>query len=135
LKGGNIMGDITLLGLPISLGTMIYQAIIFTVLVFILKKLVFKKIVGIMEVRKQHIEKQLLLTEQYKLEAEKQLESSTVILNQARKDAREIMIHSEKESQRIIMAAKQEAKQILQDAKEEAFRSRSFVHKEHIKGA
>ena len=60
------MGDITIFGLPVSLGTMIYQAIIFTVLVFILKKLVFKKIVGVMESRKSHIENQLQLTEQYR---------------------------------------------------------------------
>ena len=66
-----ILGDITLFGLPISLGTMVYQAIIFTVLVFILKKLVFKRLVGVMNSRKIHIENQLQLTEQYKQEAAK----------------------------------------------------------------
>ncbi|WP_342430136.1 ATP synthase F0 subunit B [Neobacillus sp. FSL H8-0543] len=129
------MGDITIFGLPVSLGTMIYQAIIFTVLVFILKKLVFKKIVSVMESRKSHIENQLQLTEQYKIEAEKNLESSTEILTQARKDAREIMKYSEKEANLMISAAKAEAREILQTAKDEAFRTRSFVHKEHVKGA
>jgi F-type H+-transporting ATPase subunit b len=129
------MGDITIFGLPISLGTMIYQAIIFTVLVFILKKLVFKKIVGAMDSRKSHIENQLQLTEQYRIEAEKNLESSIEVLNQARKDAREIMKYSEKEAHLMISAAKAEAREILQTAKEDAFRSRSFEHKDHIKGA
>lgn len=128
------MGDITLFGIPISIGTMIYQAFIFTILVFILKKLVFKKLVSVMENRKQHIEKQLLLTEQYKLETEENLKSSTEILNQARKDAREIMQHSENEAKLMISAAKKEAKEILHEAKEEAFRSRTFSHKD-IKGA
>ena len=69
------------------------------------------------------------------IEAEKNLESSTEILNQARKDAREIMKYSEKEANLMISAAKTEAREILQTAKDEAFRTRSFVHKEHIKGA
>jgi F-type H+-transporting ATPase subunit b len=129
-----ILGDITLFGLPISLGTMIYQALIFTVLVFILKKLVFKKLVGVLDKRKQHIENQLQLTEQYKLEAEKNLELSVEILNQARQDAREIMKHSEREAHLMIMDAKAEAKEILKEVKEDSFRSRSFVHKDS-KGA
>jgi F-type H+-transporting ATPase subunit b len=128
------LGDITLFGLPISLGTMMYQALIFTVLVFILKKLVFKKVVAILEKRKQHIENQLQLTEQYKLEAERNLELSAVVLNQARKDAREIMHYSENEARLMIMNAKAEAREILKDAKEESFRSRSFMHKDS-KGA
>ncbi|MEH7492872.1 ATP synthase F0 subunit B [Neobacillus niacini] len=128
------MGDITLFGLPISFGTMVYQALIFTVLVFILKKLVFKKLVGVLDKRKQHIENQLLLTEQYKLEAEKNMELSTEILNQARKDAREIMKHSQHEAKLMIMDAKAEAKEILKEAREVSFRSRSFVHKDS-KGA
>lgn len=128
------MGDITLFGLPISLGTMIYQALIFTILVFILKKLVFKKLVGVLECRKQHIENQLQSTEQYKQEAEKNLELSAEILNQARRDAREILKHSEKEAKLRIMNAKAEAKEILKEAKEESFRSRSFLHKDS-KGA
>src|SRR4051812_27957934 len=129
-----ILGDITLFGLPISLGTMVYQAIIFTVLVFILKKLVFKRLVGVMDNRKIHIENQLQLTEQYKQEAGKNLELSAEILNQARRDAREIMRHSENEAKLMISDAKLEAREILKEAKEESFRSRSFVHKDS-KGA
>ena len=128
------MGDITLFGLPISLGTMMYQVFIFTVLVFILKKLVFKKLVAILENRKQHIENQLQLTEQYKQEAEKNLELSAEVLNQARKDAREIMRHSEHEANLMILDAKAQAREILKEVKEESFRSRSFVHKDS-KGA
>ncbi|MDR7076737.1 F-type H+-transporting ATPase subunit b [Neobacillus niacini] len=128
------MGDIILFGLPISLGTMVYQAIIFTVLVFILKKLVFKRLVGVMNSRKIHIENQLQLTEQYKQEAEKNLELSAEILNQARRDARDIVRHSEHEAKLMISDAKLEAKKILKEAKEVSFRSRSFVHKDS-KGA
>jgi F0F1-type ATP synthase membrane subunit b/b' len=113
---------------------MMYQALIFTILVFILKKLVFKKLVGVLDSRKQHIENQLQLTEQYKRDAEKNLELSAEVLNQARKDAREIMKHSENEAKLILLDAKAEAKEILKEVKEESFRSRSFIHKDS-KGA
>lgn len=131
-----VLGDLTLFGLPISLGTMIYQAVIFTVLVFILKKLVFKKLVDILDNRKQHIEDQLQLIEQKKLEATKNLENSEDILMQARLDAREILKHSENEATFIINAAKDKSKQILKDANEESIhaRTRSFTNTDHIKG-
>jgi F-type H+-transporting ATPase subunit b len=131
------LGDLTLFGLPISLGTMIYQAVIFTVLVFILKKLVFKKLVDVLDKRKQHIEEQLQLTEQNKLDAAKNLENSEDILKQARLDSREILKHSENEATFIINEAKNKAKQILKDANEEAFhaRTRTFTNVDHIKGA
>jgi F0F1-type ATP synthase membrane subunit b/b' len=131
------MGDITIFGLPISLGTMVYQAIIFTVLVFMLKKLVFKKLVDILENRKQHIEKQLKLTEEYHNDAKKNLDSSEDILKQAKVEAREIIRHSQKEAYLLIQEAKEEAKIILTDAKEDAFRlrSRSYSQNKQVKGA
>ncbi|MGG3471205.1 ATP synthase F0 subunit B [Neobacillus pocheonensis] len=116
---------------------MIYQTIIFTVLVFILKKLVFKKLVSIMDERKQHIENQLQLTEKYKIDAESNLKSSEGILKQAKKDAREIIRHSENEAMMIIQKAREEANEILREAKAEAYhtRTRSFVQDDQIKGA
>ncbi|MDR6124698.1 F0F1-type ATP synthase membrane subunit b/b' [Bacillus sp. SLBN-46] len=129
------MGDFSLFGLPVSLGTMIYQAIIFTILVFILKKLVFKKMVDILEKRKHHIEKQLLLTEQYKQEAEQNLEASKVVLKQAKKEAREIRTYSENEAQLLIHDAKVEAKDIVKKAKEDTLlhHARPFSHSDQIK--
>jgi F-type H+-transporting ATPase subunit b len=131
------LGDLTLFGIPISLGTMIYQAFIFTVLVFILKKLIFKKIVNILDKRKQHIENQLQLTEQYKLDAARNLETSEDVLKQARIDAREIMKHCDNEAKLIISEAKEKATQILEDVNEEEYHARtlSYPNADHIKGA
>jgi F-type H+-transporting ATPase subunit b len=131
------LGDITILGLPISLGTMLYQAIIFTVLVFVLKKLVFKKLAKILDDRKLHIENLLLLTEQYNLDASKNFETSESILKQARNDAREIMKNGENEAKLIIASAKDEARHILKEGKDEAYhaRTRSFTQTDHNKGA
>jgi F-type H+-transporting ATPase subunit b len=131
------LGDFTIFGLPVSLGTMIYQAFIFTILTFLLKKFVLQKLVHIIDSRKQHIEKQLQIAEKSKDEAAENLEKSTITLKQARTAAREILEHSQSEAELIIHDAKDEAKRILQEAKEEALflRSRSFDQKGHNKGA
>jgi F-type H+-transporting ATPase subunit b len=116
---------------------MIYQASIFTVLVLILKKLVLKKLVNILDKRKQYIENQLQLTEQYKLDAARNLEKSEQLLKQTRHEAREILKHSENEATLIMNDAREKAKQILKDTNEDAFhkRTRSFTKADHIKGA
>ncbi|MEW8988102.1 MAG: ATP synthase F0 subunit B, partial [Bacillus sp. (in: firmicutes)] len=64
------MGDFEIFGMPVSLGTMIYQAILFTVLIFILKNKLLNKVVEAMEKRRDTIENELNLAETYKLEAE-----------------------------------------------------------------
>jgi F-type H+-transporting ATPase subunit b len=131
------LGDLTLFGIPISLGTMIYQAFIFTVLTFLLKKYVLAKLVDVIETRKLHIEKQLQIAEMNKQEASQNLETSNDTLKQARKSAREIMNHSETEADLIIHDAKVEARKILKEAKEDALfvRSHSFDSKGQTKGA
>lgn len=121
------MGDFQIFGIPISIGTMIYQAIVFTILVFLLKKYVFKKLVNVLESRRQHIENQLQLTEKYKLEANKVLESQNDLLVKAKSDAREIMRNSDVEARLIIKDAKDEAKRILNEAREDASRIRSHA--------
>lgn len=128
-----------LFGLPISLGTMIYQAFIFTVLTFLLKRYVYQKLVNIMETRKLHIEKQLQIAEKANFEAKQKLEETNVTLKQARQTAKEILEHSESEGEHILHEAKVEAKRILKEAKEESIflRSRSYDYdqKGHNKGA
>lgn len=91
--------------------------------------------VDILEKRKHHIEKQLLLTEQYKQEAEQNLEASKVVLKQAKKEAREIRTYSENEAQLLIHDAKVEAKDIVKKAKEDTLlhHARPFSHSDQIK--
>lgn len=132
-----VLGDFTIFGLPVSLGTMLYQAFIFTILTFLLKKFVLQKLVKIIETRKLHIENQLQIAEKSKQEAAQTLETSNLTLKQARKTARDILENSESEAELIIQDAKAEAKRIIKEAKEEAIflRSRSFDPKGHNKGA
>lgn len=131
------MGDFQILGVPVSLGTMIYQAAIFTILVLLLKKFVFKKLVNVIESRKQYIERQLQLSQQYKHQAEKVLEDQNALLIQARQQAVDILNHSEEEANMIIKDAEKEAGKILKEAKEQAahIRSQAFEKEKSHKGA
>lgn len=131
------MGDLSIFGLPVSLGTMIYQAAIFTILVFSLKKWVMSKLVTMMEMRKEYIENQLQLSEKYKIEAEKALETQNELLKEARKQAIAILNHSKSEANLIIKDANEEAAQIMKVAKEEAalIRSQAYRQRSNNKGA
>ena len=115
------MGDFEVFGLPVSLGTMIYQAILFTVLVYILKRFFLKKIVNVMEKRRNSIAEQLQSAAAYKLEAEKKLLEQKELLNLA-----------EHEAKLLVSKSRQEAAQILKAAKKEAMviRSEAFTNKE-----
>ncbi|WP_318505864.1 hypothetical protein [Bacillus sp. T3] len=110
------MGDFTIFGLPIALGTMIYQAILFTVLFILLRKFVVPKLIAVLETRKGTIEKQLLLAETYKKEGEQYAKEQHELLQKAKFEAKELMKRSEKEAQNLIKMAKEEANMIRQQA-------------------
>lgn len=110
------MGDITIFGLPVALGTMIYQAILFTVLFILLRKFVVPKLIAVLESRKGTIEKQLLLAETYKNEGEQYAKEQHELLQQAKFEAKEMMKRTEKEAENLIKMAKEEANMIRQQA-------------------
>lgn len=103
------MGDFQVFGLPVSLGTMMYQAILFTILVFVLKRFFLKKIVNVMENRRKAIEEQLILAESYKAEAERKLCEQQELLEQAEHEAKHLVTNSRQEASQIVKAAKKEA--------------------------
>jgi F-type H+-transporting ATPase subunit b len=111
------MGDFEVFGLPVSLGTMIYQAILFTVLVFVLKRFFLKKIVNVMETRRRSIEEQLKLAEFYKAEAERKLF-----------EHQELLKHAEHEAKHLVSKSRQDAAQIIKTAKKEAMMIRSEAY-------
>lgn len=113
------MGDITILGIPVALGTMIYQALIFTILFWLLHKLCLTKIVGALENRKNHIASQLQMTEQYKREAEQKLKEQDELLEKTRQDVLEMRKNCKKETDLILKNARDEAYEIRTKAYEE----------------
>lgn len=114
------MGDIEILGMPISLGTMIYQAIIFTVLIFLLKNKFMGKIVEAMENRRESIENELKLAETYKLDAENNMMKQREITEEALKQAKEIIAKGRQEASNVVKEARKDALLIRTQAHEES---------------
>lgn len=110
------MGDLTIFKIPISLGTMIYQAFLFTVLFVLLRKFVVKKLVNVLVARKQTIENQLATAKKHQMEGESFATEQKQLLEQAKIEARELIRKGQKEAQNIINMAKEEAGMIRAQA-------------------
>lgn len=110
------MGDFTIFGMNVALGTMIYQAVLFTGLFLLLRKFVLPKLVAVLENRKLHIEKQLMLAENFKSEGEMYAKEQEELLKQVKVEAKDIISRSQKEAQTIIKLAKEEANMIRTQA-------------------
>ncbi len=110
------MGDLTIFEIPISLGTMIYQAFLFTVLFVLLRKFVVKKLVKVLVTRKETIENQLAVAKNYQIEGESFAMEQKQLLEQAKVEARELISKGQKEAQNIINMAKEEAGMIRAQA-------------------
>lgn len=124
------MGDIVILGMPISLGTMIYQAFAFTVLTWVLHKYAVKKLVKVIENRKESIAKQLTLAEKNKMEAEKLLKEQTELLQKAKQEGISIIESSRRDAEQIVKDARKDAMRIRAQAFEELQKRRSVMNNE-----
>ncbi|WP_066305453.1 ATP synthase F0 subunit B [Bacillus sp. FJAT-29814] len=112
------MGEFEIFGMPVSLGTMIFQAVIFTALIWILKQKFLSKLVGAMESRRESIDNQLNLAETYKHEAEAELLKQREMTEKATQDAKQIIAKAREEANIIVKAARKEAFTIRTEAYE-----------------
>jgi F-type H+-transporting ATPase subunit b len=103
------MGDFEIFGMPVSLGTMIYQAVLFTILIFILKRKLLGKIVEAMENRRESIENELKLAETYKLDAEANMMKQRELTEEASQEARTVISKARAEASNILKEARKEA--------------------------
>lgn len=110
------MGDFEIFGMPVSLGTMIYQAVLFTVLIFILKNKMLNKVVEAMEKRRNTIENELNLAETYKMEAEADMMRQRELTEQATQEARKIIAKGREEAATVVKEARKEALMIRTQA-------------------
>lgn len=108
------MGDFEIFGIPVSVGTMIYQAVLFTILVFVLKRFFFGKLVSAMEKRQHTIDDQLHLAEKNRTYSERLLHDQQADAAKARLEAIDL-----------IRKTQQQADAILQDARNDAIKIRS----------
>lgn len=111
------MGDFEIFGMPVSLGTMIYQAVLFTVLIVILKNKLLNKAVEAMEKRRDTIDNELKLAESYRLEAEANMMKQRELTEQATHQA-----------QKTIAAGRAEASNIVKEARKEALMIRTQAY-------
>lgn len=122
------MGDFKIFNLSVSLGTMIYQALLFTILVFILKKFFLGKLVAVMEKRQNTIDEQLQLAEKCRVDSEKMLFEQQQATSRARREAKELILQSQKQADAILYDARKDAMKIRSQAYED-LKNRRGVNK------
>jgi F-type H+-transporting ATPase subunit b len=100
------------------------QIVNFLIILFVLGKLLYKPILGMIEKRKKVIAEGLELTEKMRVAQEKSKEKEEKILTEARRAARNIIEAGEKDGEEarkdIIAAAHKDAEDIIEKGKTEA---------------
>ncbi|WML55261.1 F0F1 ATP synthase subunit B [Neobacillus sp. PS3-12] len=104
-------------------GDVLFQLIMFLILLALLKKFAWKPLMGIMTKREEHIANEINTAEASRLEAKKLLEEQRAVLNQARQEAHSLIEAAKKQGdvqrEEIIIVARTEADRIKDTAKRE----------------
>jgi F-type H+-transporting ATPase subunit b len=104
-------------------GDIIFQLIMFLILLALLKKFAWKPLMGIMKQREDHIASEINSAEASRLEAKKLLEEQRAVLNQSRQEAHTLIEAAKKQGdvqrEEIITVARSEADRIKDAAKRE----------------
>lgn len=112
----------------IEWGTMLYQLLIFIVLLILLRIFAFKPLVGIMHKRQQYVEDQIQSAENDRQEAQTLLEEQRKVLQQAREEAQQLIERAKQQSQteaeEIRKTAQANADRLLADARKEIEREK-----------
>lgn len=112
----------------INSGDIIFQLLMFIILLALLKKYAWGPLVGIMKQREDHIANEIEVAEKSRVEANKFLEETRQELKKAREDAQALIENAKKQGERqkdeIIAAARQEAERLKESAKAEINRQK-----------
>jgi len=126
LKGVRALLDLFVLGaggINVNIGDILYQLAIFLLLLFLLRKFAFDKLLGVMKKREDHITSEIESAEKSHQEAKQLIEQQTQLLKEARQEAQGLIENAKKiaEEQKntIIDTAKQEADRLKESAKKE----------------
>ncbi len=102
------------------------QIINFSIIIFVLTKLLYKPILSMLEKRKKEIEQGLALTQKMRDDEEKFSERKEKLLNETRREAHQMIEeakkHAKEAEKEIIAQAHQEAAEIITKGKEEVER-------------
>ncbi|MBE3570259.1 MAG: F0F1 ATP synthase subunit B [Bacillales bacterium] len=107
----------------INSGDIIFQLLMFIILLALLKKYAWGPLMGMMKQREDHIANEIEAAEKSRVEANKFLEETRQELKKAREDAQALIENAKKQGERqkdeIIAAARQEAERLKESAKAE----------------
>lgn len=102
-------------------GDIIFQLVMFIILMALLKKFAWGPLMGIMKQREDHIAGEISAAEQSRVESKKLLEEQRELLKQARSEAQELVENAKKQGdvqrEEIITAARAEANRLKESAK------------------
>mgnify|MGYP005828009013 FL=1 len=104
-------------------GDIVFQLVMFLILLALLKKFAWGPLMGIMQERENHIAGEIEAAEQSRQEANKNLEEQRQLLKEARQEAQAMIENSKKQGveqrEQIIIAARQESERLKESAKRE----------------
>ncbi|HSU80070.1 MAG TPA: F0F1 ATP synthase subunit B [Candidatus Angelobacter sp.] len=109
--------------LNFSLGDILFQLVVFLILMLIVSKLAARPVLDMMKKRQDHIDEQLKSAEESQRQAQALLEEQRAELKKTREEASQI-IESEKkraeqQANEIVNLAKERAERLIDDAKED----------------
>ncbi|MEH7126053.1 MULTISPECIES: F0F1 ATP synthase subunit B [unclassified Bacillus (in: firmicutes)] len=109
------------LGVAFNGGDILFQLVMFIVLLALLKKFAWGPLMGIMKQREEHVAGEIEAAEQSRQEAKKLLEEQRNLLKQAREEAQGLIESAKKQGdlqrEEIITAARTESDRIKESAK------------------
>ncbi|WDL95202.1 F0F1 ATP synthase subunit B [Alicyclobacillus sp. ALC3] len=117
------------MGSVFEVGTFVVSIITFLILFWLIQRFGFKPLANVMEQRRLHVEKQISDAEEQRTESEKLLHEQRTLLEQARKDAKQLLdaarTRSDEQAREIIAEAQAEAQRLLNEARQMIDRERT----------
>jgi len=121
-------GDLTLLGLPVQIGTMLFQLVVFLLLVYLLQRYAWPYVARALEERRERIRADLEEAARQRAEAQALIEEQRRLLDEARAKAEEILRRreriAEEERERMLEEARQAVEKIRADAQADIARAK-----------
>ncbi len=100
-------------------GLMIWTILFFLIVFFVLRKYAFGRIQGILDARREHIEKAISAADEAKAEAQRLLEEHKKLIGEARGEAESILVEARKTAQSLEQRMKEETESERQRRLEE----------------
>lgn len=112
----------------ISGGTIIYQLLMFIILLALLRKFAWQPLMNIMKQREEHIANEIDQAEKCRQEAEKLLAEQRELMKQSRQEAQALIENArkfaEEQKEQIVASARAEAERVKETAKQEIEREK-----------